>query len=324
MTRQQQARLTRYAWLSIATALLTIVLKTGAWMLTGSVGLLSDAVESIVNLAGATFALLMLSYAARPADEGHPFGHGKAEYFSSGFEGLLIIFAAGAILYAALNRLLHPAELNQMGAGVAVSVLASALNFATARILLHAGKVHESITLEADGKHLMTDVWTSAGVLAGIVCVWLSGWFWLDAVIAGLVGLNILWAGYGIVRRSCDGLMDAALPEEDMQRIREAMQPYEREGIAFHALQTRRAAAERFVTVHILFPGAWTIHCAHCRASKFEEEVTRLLPRTTVTTHLEPLDDARSYRELPEESRPVLSPECRGKGKKCRFVSGRP
>lgn len=163
MTTQQQAKLTRYAWLSIATALLTIVLKTGAWMLTGSVGLLSDAVESIVNLAGATFALLMLSYAARPADEGHPFGHGKAEYFSSGFEGLLIIFAAGAILYAALNRLLHPAELSQMGAGVAVSVLASALNFATARILLHAGKVHQSITLEADGKHLMTDVWTSVG-----------------------------------------------------------------------------------------------------------------------------------------------------------------
>lgn len=302
-----QSRPTRYAWLSMATALLTIVLKTGAWMLTGSVGLLSDAVESIVNLAGAVFALVMLSYAARPADEGHPFGHGKAEYFSSGFEGMLIIFAAGAILYAAIDRLLHPGPvLGQIGVGLAVSAAASVLNFITARILLHAGRVHESISLEADGRHLMTDVWTSAGVLVGVACVWLTGWMQLDALIAGLVGLNILYTGYSIVRRSFDGLMDSALPEEEMERIKKAMQPFEQEGIVFHALRTRRAAASRFVTVHMLFPGHWTVHCAHCQASKFENAVAKLLPNTTVSTHLESLEDWRSYQELPEVERPAL------------------
>lgn len=294
-------KLTRYAWLSIAAALATIVLKTLAWLLTGSVGILSEAVESIVNLAGAAFALVMLSYAARPADEGHPYGHGKAEYFSSGFEGMLILFAAGAIIYAACFRLLHPEPLEQLGLGLFVSTLASVLNFATARILLGAGKRHESITLEADGRHLMADVWTSVGVLGGIACVWLTGRLWLDSVIALAVGFQIAWTGAGILKRSWDGLMDACLPEEEMQKISEAMLPFEARGIKFHALQCRRAASDRFVSVHMLFPGDWTVHRAHNLSEDFEEAVRLALPRARIITHLESLEDARSFSHLEEE-----------------------
>ena len=290
--------LTRYAWLSMATALLTIALKTGAYLLTGSVGLLSDAVESLVNLAGAMLALVMLSYAARPADEKHPFGHSKAEYFSSAFEGLLIIFAAIAIIYTASGRLFHPRPLEQMGIGLVASLIASLLNFATARILLRAGKQYESITLEADGQHLMTDVWTSAGVVVGLACAWLTGWIWLDAVIAILVALHIILTGAGILRRSFDGLMDAALPAEELEKITQAMATYQRQGIAFHELQARRAASERFIAVHMLFPGDWTVHRAHCLAEDFENDVRMQLKNTTITTHLESLEDSRSFHHI--------------------------
>ena len=293
--------LTRYAWLSMATALLTIALKTGAYLLTGSVGLLSDAVESLVNLAGAMLALVMLSYAARPADEKHPFGHSKAEYFSSAFEGLLIIFAAIAIIYTASGRLFHPRPLEQMGIGLVASLIASLLNFATARILLRAGKQYESITLEADGQHLMTDVWTSAGVVVGLVCAWLTGWIWLDAVIAILVALHIILTGAGILRRSFDGLMDAALPAEELEKITQAMATYQRQGIAFHELQARRAASERFIAVHMLFPGDWTVHRAHCLAEDFENDVRMQLKNTTITTHLESLEDSRSFHHIYHE-----------------------
>ena len=293
--------LTRYAWLSMATALLTIALKTGAYLLTGSVGLLSDAVESLVNLAGAMLALVMLSYAARPADEKHPFGHSKAEYFSSAFEGLLIIFAAIAIIYTASGRLFHPRPLEQMGIGLVASLIASLLNFATARILLRAGKQYESITLEADGQHLMTDVWTSAGVVVGLACAWLTGWIWLDAVIAILVALHIILTGAGILRRSFDGLMDAALPAEELEKITQAMATYQRQGIAFHELQARRAASERFIAVHMLFPGDWTVHRAHCLAEDFENDVRMQLKNTTITTHLESLEDSRSFHHIYQE-----------------------
>ncbi len=293
--------LTRYAWLSMATALLTIALKTGAYLLTGSVGLLSDAVESLVNLAGAMLALVMLSYAARPADEKHPFGHSKAEYFSSAFEGLLIIFAAIAIIYTASGRLFHPRPLEQMGIGLVASLIASLLNFATARILLRAGKQYESITLEADGQHLMTDVWTSAGVVVGLACAWLTGWIWLDAVIAILVALHIILTGAGILRRSFDGLMDAALPAEELEKITQAMATYQRQGIAFHELQARRAASERFIAVHMLFPGDWTVHRAHCLAEDFENDVRMQLKNTTITTHLESLEDSRSFHHIYHE-----------------------
>ena len=298
MSVAQNNKLARYAWLSIAAALATIVLKTLAYLLTGSVGILSEAVESIVNLAGAAFALVMLSYAARPADEGHPYGHGKAEYFSSGFEGMLILFAAGAILYAGAYRLLHPEPLERMGLGVAVSTAASVLNFVTARILLSAGKRHESITLEADGRHLMADVWTSVGVLAGVACVWLTGLLWLDSLIAMAVGAQIAWAGAGILKRSWDGLMDACLPEAEMEQIAAAMRPFQAQGIVFHALRARRAAAERFVSVHMLFPGDWTVHRAHSLSEDFEAAVREALPRTHVTTHLESLEDVRSFSHL--------------------------
>lgn len=299
--KTKKTSLTRYAWLSVATALLTIALKTGAYLLTGSVGLLSDAVESLVNLAGAVLALIMLSYAARPADAKHPFGHSKAEYFSSAFEGLLIIFAAIAIIYAASGRLLHPRPLEQMGIGLAASLAASLLNFATARILLRAGRQHESITLEADGQHLMTDVWTSAGVVLGLACAWLSGWLWLDAVIAILVALQIIYTGAGILRRSFDGLMDAALPAEEIEKITLAMASFQEEGIAFHALQARRAASERFISVHMLFPGGWTVHRAHCLAEDFENEVRAQLKNATITTHLESLEDSRSFHYAASE-----------------------
>jgi cation diffusion facilitator family transporter len=291
----QRVALTRYAWLSIATAVLTIALKTWAYLLTGSVGLLSDAVESLVNLAGAVLALVMLGYAARPADEKHPYGHSKAEYFSSAFEGLLIIFAACAIIIAATLRLFHPKPLEQMDIGLVVSLIAALLNFATARILLRAGRQYESITLEADGQHLMTDVWTSAGVVLGLVCAWLTGWLWLDAVIAILVGLNIIRIGWGFLRRSFDGLMDAVLPAEEVELIEKIMATYQERGIAFHALRTRRAASKRFVSVHMLVPGEWTVHHAHCLAEEFENRVRAQLKNTSLITHLESLEDSRSF-----------------------------
>ncbi|NLZ17373.1 MAG: cation transporter [Desulfobulbaceae bacterium] len=287
--------LTRYAWLSLATALLTIALKTGAYMLTGSVGMLSDAVESLVNLAGAVLALIILSIAAQPADEKHPYGHSKAEYFSSAFEGVLIIFAAFAIVITASIRLFQPHPLEQMGVGLLVSLLASLFNLGTARILLRAGKQYESITLEADGQHLMTDVWTSAGVLGGLACAWLTGWIWLDAVIALLVGLNIFRTGGDILRRSVDGLMDTVLPAEEMQTIEQIMNTYREQGIMFHALRARRAASERFVSVHMLVPGDWTVHRAHCLAEEFENAVRAQLKSTSIITHLESLEDSRSF-----------------------------
>ena len=301
---QSAPSLTRYAWLSVITAVLTIGMKTVAYLLTGSVGILSEAVESLVNLAGAAFALVMLSYAARPADQKHPFGHVKAEYFSSGFEGLLILCAAIAIGYTAITRLIHPQPLEQMGLGLIVSTVASAINLATARIMLNAGKRYQSITLEADGQHLMADVWTAVGVLVGVACVWLTGWLWLDSLIALLVSLQIAVAGTGILKRSFDGLMDAAIPETEMQKITEIMKPFEAQGIIFHGLLARQAASARFITVHMLFPGDWTVHHAHSLAEDFEGAVRTALPNTTITTHLESLEDARSFSHGQDEDAP--------------------
>ena len=247
--------LTRYAWLSIAAALATILLKGAAWILTGSVGLLSNALESFVNLAGALMALWMLSLAARPANSAHPHGHGKAEYFSSAFEDLLILLAAVSIGYAAVERLLSPQAIDAVGAGLLVSFVASAINLATARILMNVGKTHNSITLEADAHHLMTDVWTSAGVIVGVGLVSLTGWLWLDPLIALAVAINIVWTGYRLVRRSADGLMDVALPPEDIERIDRLLAEYRARGIDFHALRTRQAGGRAFVTLHVLMPG---------------------------------------------------------------------
>lgn len=290
----QPPSLKRYAWLSIAAAITTILLKGVAWKITGSVGLLSDAIESFVNLAGALMALWMLTLAELPADEDHAYGHGKAEYFSSAFEGFLILLAALAIGYAAVDRLMNPASLEAVGVGVLVSVVASAINFATARILLEVGKKRNSITLEADAHHLMTDVWTSAGVIVGVGLVGLTGWFWLDPVIALVVAANIVWAGWQLMQRSAAGLMDTSLPVEKLKQIETLLSGYREQGLDFHALRTRQAGSRTFVTLHVLVPGHWTVQQGHDCAERIEIDIHNALPYAHITTHLEPIEDPAS------------------------------
>lgn len=283
--------LKRYAYLSIAAALSTILLKGAAWWLTGSVGLLSDALESFVNLAGALMALAMLSLAEAPADDTHSYGHGKAEYFSSAFEGFLILVAAVSIGYAAIERLLNPQAIESVGIGLAVSVVASLINLATARILMKVGRQHHSITLDADAHHLLTDVWTSAGVIVGVGLVWLTGWLWLDPVIALLVAANIVWTGWQLLHRSASGLMDEAIPEEQVRAVETVLEDYRRQGLDFHALRTRQAGRRAFVTLHVLVPGAWTVQQGHDWLEKIEADIRVAVPQAHVTTHLEPLED---------------------------------
>jgi cation diffusion facilitator family transporter len=293
-----RSSLTRYAWLSIAAAIATIILKTGAYLLTGSIGLLSDAVESIVNLVGAVMALWMLTIAARPPDDSHMFGHSKAEYFSSGVEGVLILIAAGAIAIAAIQRLYDPQPLEQLGIGLAVSVSASVINFVVSRVLLTAGKKHNSITLEADAQHLMTDVWTSVAVIGGVVVVALTGWLRLDPIVALIVSGNIVWTGINLMRRSIEGLMDIVLPDHDHVAIEKVMVEYRKKGVEFHALRTRQAAARRFVSVHMLVPGEWKVHDAHHVAEDFEHDIRDALGEAVVATHLEPIEDEISMDDI--------------------------
>jgi cation diffusion facilitator family transporter len=296
---QNRASLTRFAWLSIGAAIATISLKTIAYFLTGSVGLLSDAIESLVNLAGAVMALVMLTIAARPADESHVYGHSKAEYFASFIEGVLILGAAAGIIIAAIDRLIHPQELQELGIGLGVSVAASLINFIVARILLREGRNRQSITLEADAQHLMTDVWTSVGVIGGVAIAGFTGWTILDPFLAIAVALNILWTSMHLIRRSVQGLMDAALPAAEQKQIEEVMKKYREKGVNFHALRTRQAAARRFVSVHILVPGEWTVHDAHHLAEDFESEIRATLGGVvTVFTHLEPVEDELSMEDI--------------------------
>lgn len=296
---QSRASLTKFAWLSIGAAAATIILKAGAYILTDSVGLLSDAIESLVNLAGAVMALTMLTIAARPADEDHVYGHSKAEYFASVTEGILILGAAIGIMVTAIQRLVDPHPLEKLGVGLAVSIAASLINFVVARILLRASKRRNSITLEADAHHLMTDVWTSVGVIGGVAIAGITGWNILDPIIAILVAFNIIWTGYQLVRRSVSGLMDEALPESDQQKIRDVMSIFNEKGVEFHALRTRRAAARRFMSVHILVPGNWTVHDAHHVAEDFETEIRSALGGiVTVFTHLEPAEDELSMEDM--------------------------
>jgi len=293
-----RSSLTRFAWLSIAAALATITLKGAAYMLTGSVGLLSDAAESIVNLVGAVMALGMLIIAARPPDESHTYGHSKAEYFSSAVEGILILIAAVAIIWSSVERMLNPKPLEQLGLGMVVSVVASLINFAVARILMTAGKRENSITLESDAQHLMTDVVTSVGVIGGVGIVALTGWNALDSVVAILVAFNIIWTGVHLVRRSVAGLMDAALPAREQQLIETVMQKYRGKQVDFHALRTRQAASRRFVTVHMLVPGVWTVHDAHHFAENFESDIRAALGEAVITTHVEPIEDEISMNDI--------------------------
>ena len=285
----------RFAWLSIATAVLTLALKTGAYVITGSVGLLSDAVEGVVNLIGGFMALAMLKIAARPADEDHAYGHGKAEYFSSGLEGGLILVAAFSIGVAAVQRLVSPRPLAEVGVGLAVSVVAALVNLAAALLLLRAGRKHNSITLEANARHLLTDVWTSGGVVVGVGIVALTDWLRLDPIVALLVAANIVWTGVGIVRRSILGLMDTALSNADMAAVRDVLEGYRTDGVQFHALRTRQAGARKFVSTHVLVPGGWTVQHGHELLERIEADIRRALPDAVVFTHLESLDDPASW-----------------------------
>lgn len=294
----ERGSLTRFAWLAIAAAIITIGLKVTAYTLTGSVGLLSDALESLVNLAAAIMALAMLTVAARPPDADHTYGHSKAEYFSSAIEGLLILVAAISIGWTAWSRMMSPQPIEQAGLGLAVSIAASLVNLAVAQILIRAGKRYRSITLEADAHHLMTDVWTSIGVLIGVGLVWLTGWNQLDPIIAMLVAANILWSGVQLVRRSALGLMDTALPEVELALVRKVLDTYTARGVQYHALRSRQAAARRFVSIHLLVPDSWTIQQGHNLAEEIEGAICRTLPHTTVFTHLEPQDDPASWYDI--------------------------
>lgn len=292
MTRSMQSpSLKRYAWLSIAAALATILLKGVAWRLTDSVGLLSDAIESFVNLAGALMALGMLSLAARPADDNFAHGRSKAEYFSSAFEGFLIFGAAVLIAIEAVGRLLDARPIEGVGIGLGVAAVATVVNFATARILLTIGRQARSITLEADAHHLITDVWTSIGVIAGVALVSMTGWLWLDPTIALLVAANIVWTGWQLMRRSAAGLMDASLPHSDLSKIEAVLASYRQQGLEFHALRTRQAGTRAFVTLHVLVPGAWTVQQGHDWSERIEADLRGALPGVHVTTHIEPKED---------------------------------
>jgi len=284
-----------YAWLSLATSIVTIALKFGAWWLTGSVGLLSDAVEAVVNIAAALVALAVLTYSSHAPDREHNFGHEKAQYFSSGIEGALIFVAAGAIMWSAIPRLMHPQEIEQVSLGLALSVLAALANAACAWVMLRAARGHRSITLEADARHLLTDVWTTAGVFVGIVLVQLTGWLRLDPVIALAVAIQILWTGWHLMARSFEGLMDRAVPDEDRAVICGVLDSLRHEGGDYHALRTRVAGAKSFVDVHVLVPGGMTIQAGHDIVERLENEIRAKLPHVEVLTHLEPLEDPKSW-----------------------------
>jgi cation diffusion facilitator family transporter len=299
---ESRSFLKRYAWFSIAAAVATIGLKLAAWLLTGSVGLLSDALESGVNLVGGIMALAMLEVASRPADEDHPFGHSKAEYFSSGIEGTLILFAAMAIAYAAVQRLLHPKVLEQPGLGLAISVAASLINLFIALIILRAGKKYDSITLRANAHHLLTDVWTSAGVLVGVVMVVLTGWQWLDPGVAILVAANIVWTGVRIVRASILGLMDTVLPPEELAKIHHVLEPHKQTGVQYHALCTRQSGSERFISLHVLVPGEWSVQRGHDLIERIEADIRSTLAHATVFTHIEAKEDPAAWDDNPAKA----------------------
>jgi cation diffusion facilitator family transporter len=287
--------LLRYAWLSLGTAVVTIALKLLAWKLTGSVGLLSDALESLVNLAAAAAALGAILISALPPDDEHAFGHDKIEFFSSGFEGALILGAASAILWTAISRFSNPVEIHQFGPGIAVSAFASTLNLIVGRLLISKGRAAHSPALEADGHHLMTDVWTSGGVLAGMLLVWVTGWTWLDPIIALGVALFIIRMGFHLVRTSVHGLLDRALAPESLQAIKEVLRRYESGHIHFHALRTRASGSRQFVAVHVLVPDEWTVRQGHDLLEKIEAELRAILPAGNIFTHLEPLNDPASW-----------------------------
>jgi cation diffusion facilitator family transporter len=309
---QDRSSLRRYAIVSIVAALATIALKGGAYLVTGSVGLLSDALESLVNLAAAIVAFIALSAAARPEDEDHRYGHSKAEYFSSGFEGALIMLAAASIIYTSIGRLLAPQAIEQVELGLGISAIASAINLVVARVLFRAGRAYRSITLEADAHHLMSDVWTSVGVILGVAAAAMTGWHRLDPIIAIAVAVNIVRTGVSILRRSLLGLLDTAIPEDLLRKISDIFAHHASAGVRFHALRTRQAGAWRFIDFHVLVPGHWSVQRGHDLLEQIEEEVRGAVPNSSVFTHLEPIEDPVSFADVSlerAEETPRRAPE---------------
>ncbi len=306
MTRDR--RLARLVWLSIAAAVVTIALKTGAWALTGSVGLLSDAAESVVNLVAAIFALVAVQWAARPPDEDHAYGHEKADFLSAGVEGALILLAAVTIGTSAVDRLLNPAPIDNVGVGLAVSAVASLVNLAVARVLIRAGRDERSLILQADGRHLMADVWTSVGVVLGVAGVALTGWDPLDPLIALVVAANIVRTGVGLVRGSTGGLMDRALTDAELAPIQAVLRGHAGPEVQFHALRTRRAGSRAFVSVHVLVPGTWPVQRGHDLVERVEGDLRAALGHATIFTHLEPLEDPASFADTDLDRRDAVSP----------------
>ncbi len=291
--------LKKFLYLSIAAAVVTIGLKSFAYLLTGSVGLLSDALESGVNLIAAIVALAMITLAERPADDEHSFGHTKAEYFSSGVEGGLIVLAAASIIWTAIPRLIHPSELQNINVGLLISVGASLINFGVARVLMVAGRKNNSITLVADGKHLMTDVWTSAGVLVGIALVKITGWLLLDSLVALAVAVNIVWTGYRLMHSSALGLLDTAIDQKERDELKKLLDSYQSQSIHYHSLLTRQSGQRKFVTLHILVPGIWSVQQGHDALEKIEKDIRNLFQgMVTVFTHLEPVEDPLSMDDI--------------------------
>lgn len=297
MVDSPQRNLIRYAWLSIGAALATMLIKAAAYLLTNSMGLLSDALESGVNLGAAAMVLAVLRVVALPPDEEHTYGHGKAEYFSSGVEGTLITFAAVAISVTAVQRLVEPRPMDQVGLGLALATAAAAINLLVALILRHVSRQWRSIALEADAQHLLTDVWTTAGVIVGVSAASLTGWQTLDPLVALVVAANIAWSGVRLVRRSLLGLMDTALPAPEIRAVRSALEGFAEKGVRYHALRTRQAGARIFVSVHIQVPGTWSVKRGHDLLEAIERKVRQTLAGVTVDTHLEPLEDPVSFED---------------------------
>ena len=296
--------------LSIGAALLTLALKSAAYAVTGSVGLLSDAMESLINLVASVTALGAVWYSAKPVDTSHTYGHEKIEYFASGLEGMLILVAAGGIGWLAVRRLLTPHELEPLGLGLALSVVAAGINGVVGMILVRAGKRHGAIVLEADGKHLLTDVWTSAGVVLGLGLVALTKLEILDPIVALVMAVNILWTGVDLIRRSLDGLMDHALPEAEQVQLRQAIEPHLEAHMAYHALRTRRAGTRRFADFHLLVPGTMSVQAAHEIGDRIEAAMMAALPKIEITVHVEPIEATQSWHDselLPLEQAPRVT-----------------
>lgn len=294
----RQRRLIRLMWLAIAASVLTIGLKAAAWLLTGSVGLLSDAAESVVNLVAAIFGLIAIHWAGQPADEEHTYGHEKANYLAAGVEGALILIAAATIGVTAIERLINPQPIESVGLGLAVSAVASAVNLVVGLLLIRHGRREQALVLEADGKHLLTDVWTSVGVVVGVALVAITGWDPLDPIVALAVAANIVVAGCGLVRRSADGLMDRALEPGERARIDAVLARFTTERTGFHAVRTRRAGQRAFVSLHALVPGEWTVQRGHDFVEEVEAALREAFSAATIDTHLEPIEDPVSFADV--------------------------